>query len=682
MTERPSFEVPPVSDKDIAWVCSVLKLPGNAFSGEDGTDRRLEILKSNETLDIEACPGSGKTTLLVAKLAILARKWNDRRRGICVLSHTNVARREIDRRLGNTTEGKRLLSYPHFIGTIHGFVNEFLALAWLRSLGCPARVIDNDHCEHHRRRLLGLVQYSALARYVKSKEANGKLNIVSKWCLVSPKYDVLKENDEPEFTDKTGPAAKQLRSLGERCLKDGYCRYDEMFMWAHDLLDKFPNLRDALRVRFPMLFIDEVQDNSEEQSALLFRLFADGDRPVLRQRFGDANQAIYQYAAQTEGATTDRFPDGIIRRDLPNSYRFGQEIGNLANPLALEPQCLVGCGPCHEIVALDTRGKHTIFLFDDETVRHVIGAYAQYLLELFSERELRAGIFTAIGGVHRRYEKDDELPRFVGHYWPDYDYELTAAEPKPSTFLQYVMAGRKLAHEAGETHHIVEMIAEGILRLVRISNPQTDLGNRKRKHRYVLELLAEQPELRTTYLDLVTSLAVEKRVPTAEEWNGKWVNSLSVMAAAIGGAETGSDETKEFLEWRAMENWGQPTSQSRPRDNIFQYPAENPRVHIRVGSIHSVKGETHTATLVLDTFYHKHHLATLKPWLLQQKSGKGTEKRRNLSRLKQHYVAMTRPSHLLCLAIREDAFSIEELTHLKSIRWRVGRVTDSEVIWL
>ncbi len=139
-----------IGDNDIEWVCRVLKLPPTAFSGKDGNDPRLGVIKSLSSLDVEACPGSGKTTLLVAKLAILARHWTDRRRGICVLSHTNVARREIETRLGGTPEGKLLLSYPHFVGTIHGFVNEFLALPWLRSKPYPIRVIDDDICLKRR----------------------------------------------------------------------------------------------------------------------------------------------------------------------------------------------------------------------------------------------------------------------------------------------------------------------------------------------------------------------------------------------------------------------------------------------------------------------------------------------------------------------------------------------------
>lgn len=100
------FEPPQINDEDTAWAAQTLGLPADAFSGPDGNDPRLQILKSVATLDVEACPGSGKTTLLVAKLAILARKWTDARRGICILSHTNVARREIESSLGFTHEGE------------------------------------------------------------------------------------------------------------------------------------------------------------------------------------------------------------------------------------------------------------------------------------------------------------------------------------------------------------------------------------------------------------------------------------------------------------------------------------------------------------------------------------------------------------------------------------------------
>ena len=128
MSSIPPFTSPLILDADVEWITALLNLRPHAFTGASNDDPRLEALKSHRIMDVEACPGSGKTTLLVAKLGALSRQWQDTTRGICVLSHTNVARHEIEAGLGTTSEGQRLMGYPHFVGTIHSFVNEFLAL--------------------------------------------------------------------------------------------------------------------------------------------------------------------------------------------------------------------------------------------------------------------------------------------------------------------------------------------------------------------------------------------------------------------------------------------------------------------------------------------------------------------------------------------------------------------------
>lgn len=46
MSDNPSFDPPEVTDEDIGWVSRLLKLPLDAFCGEDGTDPRQEVLKS------------------------------------------------------------------------------------------------------------------------------------------------------------------------------------------------------------------------------------------------------------------------------------------------------------------------------------------------------------------------------------------------------------------------------------------------------------------------------------------------------------------------------------------------------------------------------------------------------------------------------------------------------------
>ena len=80
-------------------------------------DERRKVLLVAGSKDVQAAPGSGKTTLLAAKLLLMSQKWPHGNRGVCVLSHTNVARDEIAKILGTTTVGSHLLGYPHFVGT-------------------------------------------------------------------------------------------------------------------------------------------------------------------------------------------------------------------------------------------------------------------------------------------------------------------------------------------------------------------------------------------------------------------------------------------------------------------------------------------------------------------------------------------------------------------------------------
>ena len=66
-------------------------------------DERVPFIKNLETRDLLAVPGSGKTTALQAKLYCLAKQMPfDDSSGILVLSHTNKAVEEIEKKLKNS----------------------------------------------------------------------------------------------------------------------------------------------------------------------------------------------------------------------------------------------------------------------------------------------------------------------------------------------------------------------------------------------------------------------------------------------------------------------------------------------------------------------------------------------------------------------------------------------------
>jgi len=95
----------------------------------------VNFIKCLESTDVVACPGSGKTTALLAKLFIFSKYMPfEGNKGVCVLTHTNVAIDEIKRRMGKASSV--LFTYPNFFGTIQSFVDKFLAIpALLKNMG-------------------------------------------------------------------------------------------------------------------------------------------------------------------------------------------------------------------------------------------------------------------------------------------------------------------------------------------------------------------------------------------------------------------------------------------------------------------------------------------------------------------------------------------------------------------
>jgi DNA helicase II / ATP-dependent DNA helicase PcrA len=642
-----------ISDADVAWGCDAMGLPSHAFSGQDNSDPRAALLKRLDSVDVEACPGSGKTTLLVTKLAILAKKWQPLRAGVCVLSHTNVARNEIEERLGPFPEGSALLHYPHFVGTIHSFINEFIALPWLKSQGIEVRAVDTE---------IALDRRWTAVPFGTRNYLNQKFR--DKYCLTYSSHDFSQGgmSDFPSHTE----TYKKIVEICKKSYQDGYFCYDEMFVWANHALDQCPTIAASLRERFPLVFIDEVQDNSELQSCLLHRVLFAGEHPSVRQRFGDSNQAIFQHNEQS--AVTDVFPVSP-HVDLPNSHRFGAAIATLASPLGVRPHALTGCGP-RKSPALGSP-INTIFLFDEGSVRSVLSSFAQHLLVSFTPDEIGRAHFSAVAAVHNK-DEEDKIPRSLKHYAPDYDPTIANTDCKPATLLQYVRSAHGQTIETSNTFQLVRGFANGVVRLTIMLPGSTAKATLSQfAHRSIEKYLSEHPDRLKDYRSSLRTLVDCAGLPTQALWESDICPSVRRVVATLAGLDSLNAMTEKFLSWTPFGFVESPAGLTRRRDNVFSYPESDPVVRIHLGSIHSVKGETHTATLVLDTFFKKHHLSELKPWLIGTKSGGASGSALLQSRLRLHYVAMTRPANLLCLAMRNDALSDNDRISLGQRGWRL-----------
>lgn len=667
--------IPEITDEDVEWV--------RALMGLDGIDApRRAFLTSRSALDVSACPGSGKTTLIVAKLAILARKWPHRTKGICVLSHTNVAREEIQHRLGGTVVGQRLLGYPHFIDTIHGFVNRFLALPWLNSNGYPSPTIDNDVTTAYRRGTLTKGEYWTVQNYLAQKHSGfDSLRI----CGRDLSFDI---------GGKAFPAGPNADSFKfstraiETAAQAGYFCYDEMFVWARALLEDIPDVASWLARRFPLVIIDEMQDTFDHQGGILHAVFPRGSPDAVVQRVGDPNQAIFD-GPDVGPDQNDPFPDPDAARCLgiPNSYRFGPEIAALASPFAVMPvgaDGLCGVGP-KAIQGAPAKCPHAVFVFPDANTDGVLDAYGKHVLTVLDDRVLAQGAVTAVGAVHQDAPEAPpghaHFPKTVPHYWSGYTAEISRKDPHPKSLVQYIRAAQAAARDSRELSPGIEKIASG---LIRLAGRVGDVGHLKRKartHRAVAEALTTDAAPLAAYRRLVKAFLIDWTPLTEQNWGTMRDDILGVACALCDGA-TDTTSVNDFLAWprNDVSLVGEPARSLKDLGpNIYRVVDGERHLDIRLGSIHSVKGQTHLATMVLNTYWHAHSSKQMLPWLLgEQINGNGAGVR-DLKRLLQTYVAMTRPSHLVCLAIPRSAFGDDQtyarLTEtLKGRDWHVVEV--------
>ncbi len=645
-----------ITDADIESIALLMR---RCFNEEN----RRRALKCRTSRDIQACPGSGKTTLLVAKIAILASKWNWRDRGICVLSHTNVARQEIQQRLAHHPRAHNLLNYPHFIGTIQAFVDKFLALPFLRDQGKEVLIIDDDLFAERALKLINFPRFATAFAYLQ-KKYNYKDIVAS--LTFDLKDEITKiystAGDLPKETTKT---YQDLLNLKKTLAADGLYRFDDMYCFAQAQLLAHPHLIDVFRIRFPWVFVDEMQDTDSIQDRLIEKIF--GQECIL-QKFGDSNQAIYGSRSGIDDETT--FPkSGFI--NLPQSLRFGAEIAAFATPLSgVSPQKLEG-------IAVYEKRRHTIFLFDDGSVLDVLPAYAQLLLNEFQGNIPENFVAKAVGfrkaGIG---SSDGKIPYILADYWPSFRAHLQSLITHPSHFIHFIRRARHIRADREECKEAYDVTVDGILQFLNSQGVRDTSGKRFQKTNLIAELREQNRLIRLN--TFILELCLSRQPLSSEVWDRATQEFLDIFHPWTGAELT--TEGNVFLEFCevpfqvAGEENSLPTNE---RLNLYRHIGESGTVEIEVATIHSVKGETHTATLVLDTYlYQKHDLAELLIFLKKNCEPKSAIQNNRLKeRMKRVYVAMTRPKELLCLAIHRRYLREEDADTLKKYGWTIQDLT-------
>lgn len=613
----------------------------------DDEERRSALLE-NGSRDFNAVPGSGKTSLLAAKLLLLAKRWPHTRRGICVLSHTNVARDEIAQRLAGSAEGLQLLSYPHFVGTIHAFVNQFFAMPMLRSLGQKVDVIDNEVFADKARSLLQCGMFSSLRVYLENQN-NGDDIATSLFYRTA---DLQVQAEKGTLPGTHTASYRLLMTLKEMLTKDGIFRHRDMFAYADRALKTCPHLVDVVHRRFPMVFIDEMQDTSWDQESFLNLIF---DGKSVMQRFGDVDQKILSNEENADLLTFPRDGYGCIS----TSKRFGPAIASAVGSVRLSGNAVVGEGA----------GNHApvLILYSTADAAKVVPHYGRLVIERLTNDEAGAREVKAMC-TRKSGESNVAAGRHLLDYWPAYGAGQKIASIRSERFWELLGDAKKTLQETSLSSRVSDVRRALLLVLREAGSPLADgVRDARALPRAARELGAPEP-----IEGLTRHLAISgEQLCVAGQ-------SDTVIQVVYAGLKPYLPDELDFHEFSALSVFGeqgQHGTANSTASTTCQLTHLGRSLEFGLGTTAGMKGETHSASLVLESYggtSRKFDVALGLEYI----AGIASKKLDKLPKTQQAqmrnlYVAMSRPATLLCLAANEERVPQELRTALLSKGWDI-----------
>lgn len=655
-----------ISDADIEYAEKILLPEGKEFDKE----RRL-FIRNLSTLDLQAVPGSGKTTALLAKLLILERYMPLKdSRGVLIISHTNAAVDEIKEQIGKHCP--KLFAYPNFLGTIQSFVNTFLAIPFYTNK-LKKRPLRIDS-EIYNEVLANILSKPWFLKFNTSDDDFKKIlhlknvdeslfynlrlgfcdnRIILKKGLNGKILQINKPKRGKSYQDYTELEKSNLYNWFMDLklyllMQKSVLHYDDAYFLANYATSTNPHISKLLQKRFKYVFVDEMQDMDIHQYELIEKVFYPNENTEsVIQRIGDKNQAIYNGGSiHLDNIWSTR--ENILF--INGSHRLSPRIARLVQNFALTPNSVEGRNKNTDGTDIDI--KPIIFVYQNDTKEQVIPAFADKIKELQSSKLIPFLPSHKFMAIAWRKEHDDVDKIALNDYWPNFISANSGQKIDFNVLEDYLMFYEK---DKKTLESVCNNILNALLKILRLENI-TDEHERfytKRKLINFFKTLENgEYEILKLYLYKWSMESIKGKGRAAIDAIKEYIPSfLSTFHRSLNFSEN-------FINGESENNVTE--IEVEPQRNTF----ESDGISIEIGTIHSAKGQTHTATLYLETYYQKDGKgANAKSYESQRLAGQlmGIQIPRTVGkRVKESsrmaYVGFSRPTHLLCIAIHKDRY--------------------------
>jgi DNA helicase II / ATP-dependent DNA helicase PcrA len=550
---------------------------------ENLTNKQIEIVSKEGKTVIRACPGSGKTYAVGARLASKMSTWDKTHQGIAVLSFTNVAWQEIEKNICNNYKDVKPMPYPHFLGTIDSFINNFIFLPFGHLiLGC-----------RNRPKLVGEPHNTWIGRNFSENlfdnltyDING--NVIA--------LDVQKMRHNWMDNRYIVPTKKRMNVAGYETQKDA------MF-FAMKLVENYAFIRKAIIYRFPMIIIDEAQDTSDIQMRIIQLLIDNGLEQLML--VGDPDQAIFEWnEAKPElfNEMYERWKENSII--FNENRRSSQNICNFTYKLSSLPE------------VSNSISEDKNFDYTPEIVTYDIDNL-QSLIDYFINKCIENAVEINPKDVAVLARSQEIVSRILGH-----NIESTGYLPwNEKDFHTKDFVKGKFLYDHGNFSEGFTQFERALFKVLNDSNIccQSDVDAYIEKIGFF------------EYRSIISSLI--NLLPNTSCKLGEWISQSNSILDLNGLGRI----KLEVIKKKADVNIEMLFSDNKFNQIVLPY---------RVGTIHSAKGETFEAVMIIlkKRGKGKHYKTLLRD----------NENVKNQEELRIVYVGITRPRRLLMIAVPDE----------------------------
>ena len=268
-----------------------------------------------------ATPGSGKTTVLVTRLGYMILCRGIDPKSILTMTYTVAATKDMKSRFAAffgeaAAEGLAFRT----INSVSKSVIDYYGRNYARQ--APFELMAD---EGELNRLIREICQSVNEGYPEDseiREVRRLITYIKNMMLTEEEIEKLDSEIDhlPEIVQRYRDALRQ------RHLMD----FDDQMAYAYTILQKYPVVLNTFQERFPYICVDEAQDTSRIQHAIIQLLASKSENLFM---VGDEDQSIYGFRAA--------WPDALLRFEtdhpgakillMEENYRSGEEIIAAAN---------------------------------------------------------------------------------------------------------------------------------------------------------------------------------------------------------------------------------------------------------------------------------------------------------------------------------------------------------------